>query len=265
MNDRRTPKLHELLAVEQERKGNADRLRTQTVETFRTSQHHFMGQRRTFRPFAVDEAQGEAAGERLEAETRLVKTVSQELDGFLRGLGQWVDVGYQIDQANTEARADLTLNGEVLAEGVPATFLLQLEKRLREIRSVFKEVPTFDPVRIWTPDPGADKAHVLRAEPVITVRKQRARKYNVMVEATKEHPAQVDVVEVDQPVGEIRSHEWTGLISPRQKQALLDQVETLIGAVKRARARANEGAVDPARRIADALRAFLLAPIQESS
>lgn len=259
----KTTKLHELLAVEQERKGNADRLRSQTVETFRGSQHHFMGQRRTFRPFAVDEEQGEAAGERLEAETRLVKTVPEELDAFLRGLGRWVDVGYQIDQANTVARADLTLDGEVLAEDLPATFLLQLEKRLREVRAVFKEIPTLDPVRTWTADPGADKTHVLRAEPVVTIRKQRTRKYNVMVEATKEHPAQVDVVEVDQPVGEIRSHEWTGLISPRQKHALLEQVETLLGAVKRARSRANEAAVDPQRRIAKVLREFLLAPIRE--
>ncbi|MCA8921209.1 MAG: hypothetical protein KDD82_05335, partial [Planctomycetes bacterium] len=164
MSETRRPKLHELLAVEQERKTHADRLRSQTVETFRASQHHFMGQRRTFRPFAVDEAQGEPAGERLEAETRLVKTVPEELEAFLSGLGRWVDVGYQIDQANTEARADLTLEGEVLAADLPATFLLQLEKRLREVRAVFKDVPTFDPVRSWTADPGADKTHVLRAE-----------------------------------------------------------------------------------------------------
>ena len=106
--------------------------------------------------------------------------------------------------------------------------------------------------------------HVLRAEPVVTVRKQRTRQYNVMVEATAEHPAQVDVVEVDKPVGEIRSHEWTGMISPRQKAALLEQVDTLIAAVKRARSRANGQLVDPARKAGEALLAFLLAPLRET-
>jgi hypothetical protein len=39
--------------------------------------------RRTFKPFAVDEAKGEVAGERLEAETQLVRTVVEELDKCL--------------------------------------------------------------------------------------------------------------------------------------------------------------------------------------
>ena len=259
----RKAKLHELLAVEQERKGLTDRLRSRTVEHFRTNAVHFQGIRRTYRPFAVDEAQGESGEERLEAETRLVKTVPEELSGLLQTWAKAMDLGYVIDEANTEARADVRVGGEVLLESVPATFLLQLEKRLREVRSVFKEVPTFDPVRLWTPDPGADKEHVLRAEPVVTIRKQRTRQYNVMVEATKEHPAQVDVVETDQPVGEIRAHEWTGMVSPRQKTALLEQVDTLIAAVKQARSRANGVEVDPSQRVASKLVEFLLAPIHE--
>lgn len=260
----RRAKLHELLAVEQERKGLADRQRTATVEHFRSNPGHFMGIRRTFRPFAVDEAQGDTGEERLEAETRLVKTVSEELSGLLQVWAKAMDLGFVIDEANTQARADVRINGEVLLEQVPATYLLQLEKRLREVRAVFAAVPTFDPVRLWTPDPGADKEHVLRAEPVVTVRKQRTRQYNVMVEATKEHPAQVDVVETDQPVGEIRAYEWTGMVSPRQKTALVEQVDTLIAAVKQARSRANGVEVDPSQRVAGKLVEFLLAPIREA-
>lgn len=258
-----TAKLHELLAAEQERKGLADRLRSHVVEGFRSGSTHFMGQRRTFRPFAVDEDAGHGAGERLEAETRIVKTVPEELGRLMAGWGKALDLAHLIDQANTEAKADVSVEGEVVLARVPATFLLQLEKRLREIRTVFKEVPTFDPVRRWEGDPGADKEHVLRAEPTVTIRKQRQRKYNVMVEATKEHPAQVDVVEVDEPVGEIRTHEWTGMISPRRKAALLEQVDTLIAAVKTARSRANEVEVDPTRKVAERLAEFLLAPLRE--
>jgi hypothetical protein len=126
---------------------------------------------------------------------------------------------------------------------------------------VIREAPIFDPVRPWTADPDADRPHVLRAEPVTTIRKGRARKYNVMVEATKEHPAQVDVVEVEEPVGEIRSYEWTGKLSIAKKTALVDQVDKLIAAVKQARSRANAIEVNTEIKIGKALTRFLLRPI----
>lgn len=252
------PHLYELLAVEQEKKAIAERARGQTVEVFRSGQAQFTGMRRTFKPFSVDESKGEVAGERLESETQLVRTVLDELDSLLASHAEAFDVNLQIDEANTRARADLVVGGEVIAPQLPATFLLQLEKRLRELRIVLKEIPTFDPVRIWHPDPSADKASVLRADPVVTLRKQRTRKYNVMVEATKEHPAQIDVVEVDEPIGEIRSYDWTGMVSPGKKAALLSAVDLLIEATKAARSRANAVEIDPTVKVGRALAAHLL-------
>ena len=161
----KTPLLHEILAVEQEVKANAERVRAALIDTFRSKQTHFTGIRRTFRPFSVDEASGEAGGERLEAETRLAKTVVEELSAAMREVGKAIDLGLRLDEANTRARADIVIDGEVLVADVPATFLLQLERRLRELRSVFKEAPTYDPVRLWSVDETADKKHVLRAEP----------------------------------------------------------------------------------------------------
>src|SRR5690606_9748246 len=221
MTSKKPPLLHEILAVEQELKSHAESARAQLIDTFRTKQSHFTGIRRTFRPFSVDEASGEEGGERLEAETRLARTVPEELTAALREVGKAIDLGLQLDEANTRAKADIIVHGEVLVADVPATFLLQLERRLKELRAVFKEAPCYDPVRVWSVDPSADKKHVLRAEPVVTIRKRKARKYNVMYEATTEHPAQVDIVEVDEPVGEIRSYEWTGMLSTGRKTALL--------------------------------------------
>jgi hypothetical protein len=262
MAEKHKTRLHELLAVEPEKKANAERARSATCDAFRSGQSHFTGMRRTFKPFSVDEAKGEAAGERLEAETLLVKTVIEELDKTLAVTAEAFDVSYQIDEANTTARADLVVDGEVLAEGVPATHLLQLEKRLRELRVIFKELPTFDPVRLWHEDPAADRKHVLRAEPVTTIRKQRTRKYNIMHEATKEHPAQIDVVEVDDPIGEIRTYDWTGMISPGRKSALLERIDHVIEAAKTARARANTIEVDTARRMAERVFAHIMKPIR---
>lgn len=263
MTPKTNPHLYELLAVEQEKRSIAERARGQTLESFRSNQAHFTGLRRTFKPFAVDETQGETAGERLEAETHLVKTVAEELDRMRAHIVDAFDVSYQIDEGNTRARADVVIDGDVIAEGVPATFLLQLEKRLREIRVVLKEVPTFDPVRRWDRDTSADKQHVLRAEPVVTLRKQRVRKYNVMCEATKEHPAQIDVVEIDEPVGEIRAYDWTGMISPGRKAALLSRLDSMIEAVKTARARANSIEIDPTRRVADKILEHVFQPLRD--
>jgi hypothetical protein len=250
-----------LLAVEQEKKANAERARGQLLEAFRANQSHFTGLRRTFRPFSVDEAKGEQAGERLEAETQLVKTVVDELEKTLATTVDSFDVSYQIDEANTVARADLVVDGKVIATGLPATFLLQLEKRLREVRLLFKDIPTFDPVRQWAVDPTAAKPHVLRAEPVLTVRKQRTRKYNVMYEATEKHPAQIDVVEVDDPIGEIRTYDWTGMLSPGKKAALLATLDELIEAVKTARARANSVEADPARKVGAQIFEHIMKPL----
>lgn len=259
----KTPVLHEILAVEQDLKGNAERARTTTLESFRSKQNQYTGIRRTFRPFAVEEDGEDQAAERLEAFTKLAKTVVSDLESTLAIVAEAMTVGFQIDEANTRARADIVVDGETIASDVPATFLLQLERRLREVRSVLRESPTFDPVRVWTPDPDADRPHVLRADPVTTIRKARARKYNVMVEATKEHPAQVDIVEVDEPVGEIRSYEWTGKLSIAKKTALVEQVDKLIASVKQARSRANAVEVNTEIKIGKALTRFLLRPVAE--
>jgi hypothetical protein len=260
MTTKRRPQLHEVLAVEQELKGKAESARAQTTETFHTQQNHFCGMRRTFRPFAVEEQ--EASGERLEAETNLATTVPEELAKLLATVGEAIDLGYQIDEANTRARADVVVGDRTIAADVPATFLLQLERRLRELRAVFREAPCYDPVRLWSPDPSAEKKHVMRAEPVVTIRKQKTRKYKVTYEATKEHPAQVDIFEVDEPVGEIRSYEWTGMLATGARSAMIERIDQLLAAVKQARSRANTVEVDTQRRIAHAMVDFLLEPVR---
>jgi hypothetical protein len=258
----KTPVLHEILAVEQDLKGNAERARTATLESFRSKHNQFTGIRRTFRPFAVEEDSAELGGERVEADTKLAKTVAGELARALDTVASAITAGFQIDEANTRAKADIVVDGEVVAKDMPATFLLQLERRLREVRAVLREAPCFDSVRPWVVDADAELEHVLKADPVVTIRKARTRKYNVMYEATKEHPAQVDVIEVDAPVGEIRSYEWTGKLSTAKKAALLDKLDSLMAAVKQARSRANTVEVNTADRVGSLITDFLLDPLR---
>ena len=99
------PRLHELLAVEQDRKQQAERARRAAIELFTRQTSRLSGMRRTFRPFAVDEDSGETAGERLEAQTQLVTTVPEQLREMLDVGAKAMDVGLQIDEANTRELA----------------------------------------------------------------------------------------------------------------------------------------------------------------
>ena len=73
--------------------------------------------------------------------------------------------------------------------------------------------------------------------------------------------AQIDIMEIDEPIGEIRSYDWTGMISPGRKAELLNQLDKLITAVKSARSRANTTEVNTEKMIADQLVEFILKPL----
>ena len=68
--------------------------------------------------------------------------------------------------------------------------------------------------------------------------------YQVVVNATPEHPAQVKELSLDKKIGVVVTQEWSSLITVSAKGDMLDRVEELLRAVKKARARANEMEVD---------------------
>ena len=65
-----------------------------------------------------------------------------------------------------------------------------------------------------------------------------------MVPPTDKHPAQVKELVLDKPIGTLVTQEWSSLITVSQKGDMLDRVEELLRAVKKARARANELELD---------------------
>lgn len=185
-------------------------------------------------------------------------TVPQELH-WIRGIwGKAIDLGYQVDEGNTKARADIVLpDGTSFATGVPATALLQLEKRLGDIRTFLMTVPTLDPAKGFKPDLDRGVGYFKARE----VRKPRTRKGTKVITkapATDKFPAQVELVTVDEEVGHTIEQEWSGLITPAVKAGYIERVETLKQAVKAARSRANEAEVDAKTvRIADEIFDFV--------
>lgn len=250
-----TSKLHQLLAVHKSFEGQAGKCRAELQSTFEKKSHHFREVRKTFKSNKEDEPP------RVEEELSLQTTVFTEMKWIQEKLAKALDVGHQIDVANTLAKADVVVDGAALLKQVPATSLLQIEKRLHEVQQLVLVIPTLDPAKGFKPDPDHG-AHVFRARDVEKFRTQKIKEPLVVYPATKEHAAQVTVVDKDVPIGVIMEQEWSGLITVTQKADVLDRLEKLVRAVQSARAKANEQELDQNdHKIGQALLEYAFQPL----
>lgn len=247
----KTAKLHELLAVDGNQKGQADKARGDLAQTFEKKRHLFTEKLVTFHP------DGEGAVSVTEEQLDIQTTVRKELAWLADLWAKAIDTAYQVDLGNTAARADIVLDdGTVMATSVPATALLQLEKRTNEMHDLVSRIPTLDPAKGFEPDPAKGKG-IYRARVDTRTRMKKSMRVVVGYEATKEHPAQVQYVNEDVPVGRIQTQEWSGMITPAEKAEMFDRVERLRRAIKSARARANEQVVSATDTIGDTLLKFV--------
>jgi hypothetical protein len=170
-------------------------------------------------------------------------------------LARLFDLTATKDFANCEAKADVTVDGEKLLEQVPATHLLFLEKQLTELEAFIRRLPTLDQAEHWD----RDQAQGLWAtRPVETVRTRKVPKNHVLSEATKEHPAQVQVYNEDVPEGRWTLVKFSGALPVPRVQEFLGRVRTLQAAVKTAREEANMHQVTD-RKVGEAVFGYLFA------
>lgn len=234
-------KLHELLAVNNSLEGQAAKCVADLKETFSKKHHLFSERTLTYQPNT------EGAPAVTEEQLDLQTTVPKELDWISGFLSNLLDADHAINEANTQARADVTLDdGTTLLTNMPATSLLELEKRLKWLHELLAVAPTLDPAKGFTPDP-ARGVGVYRAREVSRTRTAKTAQPIVLYDATDKHPAQVQLINQDVPTGTIRQLEWSGMLTPADKAAMLDRCEALTRAVKRARSRANEVPLSPAQ------------------
>lgn len=221
--------LHELLAVESDLRTAAAQELSRVRGMFEAPTA-FVGQTRMYRPLLE-------GGEPLPAEnTPLGSHVTDELTSLFVKFGEWVEAVVQKEMTNTMTSASVVVDGVILAEDLPAPALLNLESRLAELRQVIQSIPTLTPSEEWTWD---ENAGVYVSAPRITYRTKKVPRTLVAYEATKEHPAQVQVFQED-----IREGEWTTTIfcatmTVAAKNAMLDRLDKVLRAVKKARQKAN--------------------------
>jgi len=234
-------KLHELIAV----RGNLDsqdqKVRNEMLDTFNKRRHIFEEKRLTFTPFRAEDGQDPKPV--TEEQSEIQATISGELQDLTTIISKALDVRYQIEVGNSGARADVVVEDghTVLIKDAPATALLTLSHHLQELRNLAAAIPTLDPAKGFRLD--TSRGHYVARE-VVKVRTKKTQRPLVLHEATKEHPAQVQLVTEDIPVGSLLSQEWSGLITPKQKSDILARIDKAIRAVSAARSKANEVEVD---------------------
>ena len=230
-------KLHEVLAVEADKQGVAKRLTDESRFIFKSKHQLFLGATKIL---TMDDAGHESLEDSSKENQDLTTTVPARLEYTAQAIASWLDVVAQKEYTNqTSAKADLVIDGEVLLSDVPATFLLGLESKLKNIREMYNEIPTLAQGTVWLTDETALPNSYRAEHEDIKSKTKKVPKSRVMYEATKEHPAQIEKWNEEVVVGKYTTQYRSGMISSTRKMQLLGQIDTLIQATKQARQRAN--------------------------
>jgi len=146
------------------------------------------------------------------------------------------NVTYSKEQTNCLARANIIVDGKVLLEKVPATYLLFLGRQLDILRGFVDHLPTLAAGEQWIEDETQD---CWATKPHGQSRTQKKPKAFVKAAATEHHPAQVDIFTEDILVGYWTITKYSGALPATTVREMLDRVEKLQDAVKSAQHRAN--------------------------
>jgi len=222
-------KLNQIIAIVNGEKGRAEKAITGVYKRLQKEQL-FSGLSRTYRPKDED-------GTPLPPEsTRVQTTVDEELAAARKAKTRLFDLVATQDAANCVAVADVKVDGRTVLASVPVTTLLFLEKQLVDLHTLVNALPTLDPAVEWDYSPDAGS---YRSKPTEKTRTQKVPKTLVKYEATKEHPAQVDVFTEDVVVGYWETVLFSGAVPADRKREMVERVQQLQDAVKSAREEAN--------------------------
>jgi hypothetical protein len=209
----------------------------------------YNGMSREFTPLDDD-------GETFPPESKNVQLVAEDVLKKVRKLRtQAMDIEATQEWGNLDAKADVVVDGEVLLEQVPATLLIFLEKELNDLHTFVAAMPVLDEAKTWDKDPNS---HLFRTEAVRTHKTRKVQRPVVLYDATEHHPAQTQLITEDVTVGHWSTTYRSGALPIPRKEELLERIDVLRNAVKRARSRANDTEVER-REVGERLLSWLLA------
>lgn len=177
------------------------------------------------------------------------------LDEIAQQMTELFDVTAAKDWSNCNARADVRIDEKVLIKDAPATFILFIEKQLRDLKAEVEKVPVLDAAEEWAFD-AAGQVH--RTSPSATHKTKKEPRVITKFQPTEQHPGQADVVYEDRVVGYWDTTKMSSALPIARKRQLLQRIEVLSNAAKSAREEANE-AEAPAREVGKAIFSYVFA------
>jgi hypothetical protein len=227
--------LHQLLAVEGDKKKLLRNILDETVDTFKNKQGHFDGETRKYTK--LDEDSDDLPSETKEVVTTVADKLDYNNDVFVDVLNTLLMK--EETNAGGTAVAELKVD-DVVFGTFSATALLQMESQLKSLRDVYHRIPTLDPLKKWKVN---NSSGLWEAGPETTFRSIQVPTVLVKYEATDKHPAQTEIVPINKQVGKWEKEYQSGRITPKQKSELLGRIDKLLNAVKKARSIANNAEV----------------------
>lgn len=220
----------QIIAIEKGTKTRAERELTDAHHAFQKPEP-ISGIARTYSPFKDEDA------ERVPGESKRVQIKAEDVIARLSGtLADLFDIVATKDSTNCVAKADVVVDGKVLLADVPCTYLLFLEKQLVNLHTFVEKLPTLDPADAWQWDDGQA---CFSTPPAQTLRTKKEPRVITKAEATDKHPAQVELIYEDRPVGTWTTIKFSGALPQTRVDELTVRIERLQKAVKFAREAAN--------------------------
>jgi len=240
-------KLNQIIAVEKGIKGRNCSVISDLYKKIQKSDL-FNGFSKKYRP--KDEE-----GEKYPPESKkVIFNTNQILEEFNHSMVELFDITATKDWTNCNAFGDVVIDGKILLEKVPASYLLFLEKQINDIKTFIENLPVLDESEDWDKDVNSG---LYKTNSISTHKTKKVQKPIVLYEATDKHVAQTQLITEDMTVGYWDTIKNSGSMPQPEKKILIDKVNKLSKAVKFAREEANSTIVND-KKIGEKLFNFLL-------
>lgn len=240
-------KLNQIIAVE---KGIKSRSYSEISEINKLVQKPalFNGFSKTYKPKEEDADTYPAESQKVQ------ETVANVLKRVQTSKTELFDVTAQKDFANMGATANVVVDGKTVVANAPVPYLLFLEKELTDVRTLVGNLPVLDSDEDWNADVNSG---LFKTAATVKNSTKKVQKPIVLYNATKEHPAQTQMITEDVVVGTWEQIKQSGAMPRPEKEKLSERVEKLLNAVKYAREEANQQEAKKVS-VGDALFGYLL-------
>lgn len=222
-------KLNQVVALE---KSIKSRVYSKISELHKHSQKSdlFNGFVKTYSPKDED-------GEEFPQEKKKVQlNAKDQLTSFAISLTELIDVTADKDYTNCNAFADIIVDGQVIVEKAPTTFILFLEKQINDIRTFVQNIPVLDEAEDWSKD---ENSGLYKTSSVKTHKTKKLQKPIILAEATEKHQAITQLITEDVVIGYWDTIKHSGSLPLPVKIEILDKIDKFANAVKCAREKAN--------------------------